>query len=63
VSGAISPAEVKQILSGLGFQEITITRKENSAQIIQAWNVGPGVESMVFSAYISAAKPLPKRAL
>lgn len=63
MSGAISPDEVKQILSGFGFQEITITRKEKSAQIIQAWNVGPGVENTVFSAYISAAKPLPKRAL
>jgi hypothetical protein len=49
---------VKQILSSLGFQEIAIARKDQSAQIIRAWNVGPGAENTVFSAYIRATKPL-----
>lgn len=58
MSGAISPDEVKQILSGLGFEEIAIVRKDNSDQIIQAWNVAEGAEKIVFSAYIHAIKPV-----
>jgi hypothetical protein len=57
VSGAISPDEVKRILSNLGFVEIQIVRKEKSDQIIQAWNVADGAENVVFSAYIHARKP------
>jgi hypothetical protein len=57
VSGAISPDEVKRILSDLGFEEIEIIRKEKSEQIIQAWNVAQGAENVVFSAYIHARKP------
>jgi hypothetical protein len=58
VSGAISPDEVKQILSSVGFQKIAIERKEKSVQIIQSWNIGQGVENIVFSAYVSGEKPL-----
>jgi len=57
VSGAISPGEVKRILSDLGFQEIRITRKERSEEIIRAWNVAESAEKVVFSAYIQAVKP------
>jgi hypothetical protein len=57
VSGAISPDEVKRILSSLGFVEIDIVRKEKSEQIIQAWNVADGAENVVFSAYVHARKP------
>jgi len=56
VSGAISPGEVKTILSGLGFQNITITSKEQSEDIIRAWNVTEGAEKVVFSAYVQAVK-------
>jgi hypothetical protein len=55
VSGAISPDEVKQILSSLGFQNISITRKDQSKEIIQSWNIG-GAENIIFSAYIRAVK-------
>jgi hypothetical protein len=48
---------VKRILSDLGFQEITITPKEQSEKIIQGWNVREGAEKVVFSAYIEAVKP------
>jgi hypothetical protein len=58
VSGAISPGEVKEILSDLGFQETKITPKNQSEKIIQGWNVGEGAEKVVFSAYIQAIKPL-----
>jgi len=56
VSGAISPGEVKQILSDLGFQKITITPKEQSEDIIRAWNVAESAEKVVFSAYVQAVK-------
>jgi hypothetical protein len=52
VAGAISPGEVKKILSALGFQEINIRPKEQSEKIIREWNVGEGAEKVVFSAYI-----------
>jgi hypothetical protein len=57
VSGAISPGEVKRILSGLGFDKIAITPKEQSEEIIRAWNVAEAAEKVVFSAYIEAVKP------
>jgi hypothetical protein len=56
VSGAISPGEVKKILSNLGFQNITISRKEQSEDIIRAWNVTEGAEKVVYSAYVQAVK-------
>ena len=57
MAGAISPDEVKQILSDLGFQEINIQQKEQSEKIIRDWNVVNGAEKVVFSAYILAVKP------
>jgi hypothetical protein len=56
VSGAISPGEVKTILSDLGFKEITISRKEQSEDIIRGWNVSEGAEKVVYSAYVQAVK-------
>lgn len=63
ISGAISPDEVRQILNGLGFESISITRKYNSEQIIKTWNTGEGTEHMVFSAYIEARKPTTRGAI
>ena len=57
MSGAISPGEVKQILSELGFKDVTITAKEQSEEIIRQWNVAEDAEKVVFSAYIEALKP------
>ena len=57
MAGAISPDEVKQILSELGFQEIVVTDKGGSAEVIREWHVVEGAEKMVFSAYIEAVKP------
>jgi arsenite methyltransferase len=57
VAGAISPDEVKKILSNLGFQEINIRHKDQSEEIIREWHVGEGAEKVVFSAYIQAVKP------
>jgi len=57
VAGAISPGEVKRILSDLGFDSVTIREKEQSHEIIRGWNVAEGAEKVVFSAYIQAVKP------
>lgn len=57
MSGAISPGEVKKILSTLGFIEIRIIPKEQSDEIIRGWNISKGSENVVFSAYIQAVKP------
>ncbi|MCG6878631.1 MAG: hypothetical protein LJE96_05715 [Deltaproteobacteria bacterium] len=56
MAGAISPGEVKRILSDLGFQQIDIRSKEQSDNIIKNWNVAEGAEKVVFSAYILAVK-------
>jgi succinylarginine dihydrolase len=57
VSGAISPDEVKKTLSDLGFEQITISPKERSDEIIRSWNVVEAAEKVVFSAYIEAVRP------
>jgi len=57
VSGAISPGEVKTILADLGFQNISISPKDQSEDIIRAWNIAEAAEKVVFSAYIQASKP------
>jgi hypothetical protein len=48
---------VERILSGLGFEEISIRQKEQSEEIIRGWKVAEGAEKVVFSAYIQAVKP------
>ena len=37
--------------------DISISRKDNSEDIIRSWNVGGGSEEMVFSGYVHARKP------
>jgi hypothetical protein len=54
---------VRQILNGLGFEAISITKKDNSEQIIKSWDIGKGTEHMVFSAYIKATKPTTQGAI
>jgi hypothetical protein len=49
---------VRQILIGLGFEDVSITKKENSEEIIKSWNFKEGTEHFVFSAYITATKPI-----
>jgi len=49
--------ELKAMLGAAGFSDITIKDKEKSDEIIKGWNLGEGVEHMVFSAYIQAKKP------
>ena len=50
--------ELKNMLQNSGFVDVRIDSKENSDDIIRSWNFGDGVEQMVFSAYITAFKPV-----
>jgi hypothetical protein len=51
---------VRQILIDLGFQDVSITRKENTEEIIKSWNFKEGTEKIVSSCYITAKKPVNK---
>jgi hypothetical protein len=51
---------VRRILIELGFEAVSITRKEKSEEIIKNWNFKEGTEQLVFSAYITARKPTNK---
>jgi hypothetical protein len=48
---------VRNILNELGFESISITKKDKSEEIIKSWNMGKGTERLVFSAYVKAKKP------
>lgn len=50
-------AELERLLSRAGFVDIRIQDKDNSDEIIKSWNLGEGVEKMVFSSYIQATRP------
>ena len=50
--------ELKGILIKAGFTDIVITDKQNSDEVIKSWKFGEGIEKIVVSAYIRAAKPL-----
>jgi ArsR family transcriptional regulator len=52
---------VRQILSDLNFEDISITKKGNSEEIISSWDIGEGTEQIVFSANIKAKKPSDKK--
>ena len=50
-------------MNGLGFEAISITKKDKSEEIIKSWNLGRGTERLVFSAYVTASKPRGKEAV
>jgi DNA-binding transcriptional ArsR family regulator len=52
---------VRQILVDLNFEDISITKKDNSEEIIKSWNIGAGTEHIVFTAYIGARKPFAEK--
>jgi len=45
------------ILEEAGFTDISISRKDNSDDIIRSWKVGRKSEELVFSGYVHARKP------
>jgi hypothetical protein len=44
-------------LARIGFEGVSINKKDNSEEIIKSWNMGEGTERLVFSAYVTALKP------
>ena len=57
ISGAITIAELKKILSQAGFVNIEIEPQENSRLFIKDWVPGSDAENYVVSAKIKAVKP------
>jgi len=56
VAGAIRVDELQQLLTELGFSDVTIRLKEESRQFIKNWFPGSGAEEYVMSADIQACK-------
>lgn len=57
VGGAVTVEDLFPLIQSAGFTGISITRKNNSNDIISGWQPGANIEQLVFSAYISAKKP------
>lgn len=49
---------MRDLLKSAGFADITITKKENAADIIKDWMPGSGAEKYVTSVYVAATKPI-----
>lgn len=60
ISGAMPIAELKKVLSQVGFVDIVIEPQENSRQFIKDWVPGSDAENYVVSAKIKAVKPKTK---
>jgi ubiquinone/menaquinone biosynthesis C-methylase UbiE len=57
VSGAASAAEVEAWLTSAGFEQVKVSAKPESRDLIATWAPGRGVEDCVVSAFIEARKP------
>jgi len=56
--GGASPIDrLKQILTEVGFTQVSITPKDGSGDFIREWAPGTGIEEMVVSAHIQGVKP------
>ncbi len=58
LAGATPLAELEAILRETGFVDIAIRPRSNSAQVIDSWEAGRDFAAMVFSADVTALKPL-----
>jgi SAM-dependent methyltransferase len=57
VSGAAPAAQIEAWLAAAGFQQVAVTPKPESREMIAGWAPGRGVENFVVSASIEARKP------
>jgi arsenite methyltransferase len=57
VAGAAPAAKIEAWLSAAGFEQIAVTLKPESREMIAAWAPGRGMENHVVSAFIEARKP------
>jgi arsenite methyltransferase len=58
IGGAVTVEELYPVIAKAGFIDISIKPKYNSDAIISEWQPGDNIEAYVFSAYISAKKPV-----
>lgn len=56
IGGAEPIGHLKNMLINAGFQEVCITRKENSDELIKSWAPDTGIENLVASFIIEAVK-------
>lgn len=56
VAGAATVAEIEQLLSQVGFAQLSVDVQENSGQLIGDWFPGSGFENHLRSAFITAYK-------
>jgi arsenite methyltransferase len=57
VAGAAPVAELERLLREVGFEQVTVRVKAESAEFIQGWLPGSGAERYVSSAELEAIKP------
>jgi hypothetical protein len=58
VGGAATIEDTEDMLKQCGFQDIRITTKEESRELISEWAPGSNAGHYVVSAYIEAIKPM-----
>jgi len=58
VSGAPRLSDLESLLLEAGFEEVSITVKEESREVIAGWMPGSGAENFIASAKVCAVKPL-----
>jgi arsenite methyltransferase len=57
IAGAVSAAEIEELLSSAGFTEISVTPKYESQEFISEWVPGSDVTDFIISVTIQAEKP------
>ncbi len=57
IAGAAFITDIERMLREAGFEDVRVTAKEESRELIRAWAPGRRVEEYVVSANIQAAKP------
>jgi len=58
ITGTISAAEIEQMLTEAGFENIRIQNKDESKEFVTEWVPGQSIEDYVISASIEAVKPV-----
>jgi SAM-dependent methyltransferase len=59
IAGAVSPEEMAALLRETGFQDVRVTPKEDSRELIKEWDPGKKLEDYVVSVSVEAIKPSP----